>query len=209
MLNTLSALLKTINIFISDRQKQQLITYIELLCKWNKLYNFTSVRDPQQILVRHILDSIVVKPYLKGNFFIDVGTGPGLPGIPLAIVHPQANFTLLDSRAKKVRFLYQVEYELALNNINIINNRVEKFFTQLSFDGIISRAFAPLENMIKLCHHLLSDHGRFYALKGICTYNLFAKFSGAFVIEQIHPLQVPELNAERHLIIIKRSNEIK
>ena len=104
MINKLSQLLSAANISLSDQQKQQLVGYVELLHKWNKAYNLTSVRDPQEMLVRHILDSIVVNPYLKGERFIDVGTGPGLPGIPLAIVRPEAHFTLLDSRASACAF---------------------------------------------------------------------------------------------------------
>lgn len=107
-----------------------MIGYVELLDKWNKAYNLTSVRDPQQMLVRHILDSIVVNPHLQGSRFIDVGTGPGLPGIPLAIVRPDAHFTLLDSLGKRVRFLRQVQHELGLNNIEPVQSRVEAFTSE-------------------------------------------------------------------------------
>ncbi len=112
MITKLTSLLKAAGISLSDQQKEQLVAYVGLLDKWNKAYNLTSVRDPQQMLVRHILDSIVVAPHLKGERFIDVGTGPGLAGIPLAIVMPQAHFTLLDSLGKRVRFLRQVQHEL-------------------------------------------------------------------------------------------------
>ena len=114
MLNKLSRLLADAGISLTDHQKNQLIAYVDMLHKWNKAYNLTSVRDPNEMLVRHILDSIVVAPYLKGERFIDVGTGPGLPGIPLSIVRPEAHFTLLDSLGKRVRFLRQVQHELAL-----------------------------------------------------------------------------------------------
>ncbi len=137
-----------------------------MLDKWNKAYNLTSVRDPNEMLIRHILDSIVVAPYLQGTRFIDVGTGPGLPGIPLAIVLPQAHFTLLDSLGKRVRFLRQVQHELKLDNIAPVQSRVEDFPAEPPFDGVISRAFASLNDMVSWCHHLPSETGCFYALKG-------------------------------------------
>lgn len=113
--------------FANRSAKQQLLGYVGLLDKWNKAYNLTSVRDPKEMLVRHILDSIVVNPFLQGNRFIDVGTGPGLPGIPLAIVRPESHFTLLDSLGKRVRFLRQVQHELKLTNIEPVQSRVEEF----------------------------------------------------------------------------------
>ncbi len=142
MINKLTSLLQAANISLTDQQKQQLVAYVGLLDKWNKAYNLTSVRDPQQMLVRHILDSIVVAPHLKGARFIDVGTGPGLPGIPLSIVMPDAHFTLLDSLGKRVRFLRQVQHELGLTNITPVQSRVEDFPAEPPFDGVISRAFA-------------------------------------------------------------------
>ncbi|ACY64309.1 glucose inhibited division protein B [Yersinia pestis D182038] len=167
MLKKLDSLLTVAGITLPDQQKHQLIGYVELLDKWNKAYNLTSVRDPQQMLVRHILDSIVVNPHLQGSRFIDVGTGPGLPGIPLAIVRPDAHFTLLDSLGKRVRFLRQVQHELGLNNIEPVQSRVEAFTSEPPFDGVISRAFASLQDMLSWCHHLpAKPEGRFYALKG-------------------------------------------
>ena len=167
VINKLSALLKAANISLTDRQKEQLTGYVELLHKWNKAYNLTSVRDPQQMLVRHIMDSIVVEPYLEGNRFIDVGTGPGLPGVPLAIVRPEAHFTLLDSLGKRIRFLKQVQHELKLENIDPVQSRVEVFPAEPPFDGVISRAFASLNDMLSWCHNLPGEKGRFYALKGV------------------------------------------
>ncbi|WP_313684289.1 MULTISPECIES: 16S rRNA (guanine(527)-N(7))-methyltransferase RsmG [unclassified Pantoea] len=204
MINKLSALLKAANISLSDQQKQQLVGYVELLHKWNKAYNLTSVRDPQQMLVRHILDSIVVEPHLQGDRFIDVGTGPGLPGIPLAIVRPQAQFTLLDSLGKRVRFLRQVQHELGLTNVTPVQSRVEEFPAEPPFDGVISRAFASLEDMVNWCHHLPSAQGHFYALKGVRPDDEINTLPAGFVVEQVYPLQVPELEGERHLVVIAR-----
>lgn len=166
MLNKLSRLLNEASISLTDHQKNQLVAYVDMLHKWNKAYNLTSVRDPDEMLVRHILDSIVVAPYLQGLRFIDVGTGPGLPGIPLAIVLPGAHFTLLDSLGKRVRFLRQVQHELKLENITPVQSRVEAYPSEPPFDGVISRAFASLNDMVSWCHHLPGEKGRFYALKG-------------------------------------------
>lgn len=203
MINTLTSLLKAAGISLSDQQKQQLVAYVGLLDKWNKAYNLTSVRDPQQMLVRHILDSIVVAPHLKGSRFIDVGTGPGLPGIPLAIVMPDAHFTLLDSLGKRVRFLRQVQHELGLTNITPVQSRVEAFPAEPPFDGVISRAFASLTDMVNWCHHLLGREGRFFALKGVRPDDEIAELPAGYVSDAVIKLQVPQLEGDRHLVIIR------
>ena len=202
MINKLSALLKSANISLTDLQKQQLVGYVEMLHKWNKAYNLTSVRDPEQMLVRHILDSIVVEPHLQGERFIDVGTGPGLPGVPLAIVRPQAHFTLLDSLGKRIRFLRQVQHELKLENITPVQSRVEEFPAEPPFDGVISRAFASLTDMINWCQHLPGTQGRFYALKGLLPEDEIAALPEGFSVEKTVALTVPELEGERHLVVI-------
>ena len=204
VLKKLDSLLNAADIELPDQQKHQLIGYVELLHKWNKAYNLTSVRDPMQMLVRHILDSIVVNPHLQGSRFIDVGTGPGLPGIPLAIVRPDAHFTLLDSLGKRVRFLRQVQHELGLNNIEPVQSRVEDFVAEPPFDGVISRAFASLQDMLSWCHHLpAKPEGRFYALKGVRPDDELAILPAGMTLESVIRLQVPELDGERHLVILK------
>jgi len=205
MINKLSVLLKSAGISLSDQQKQQLVGYVEMLHKWNKAYNLTSVRDPEQMLVRHILDSIVVEPHLSGDRFIDVGTGPGLPGIPLAIVRPQSHFTLLDSLGKRVRFLKQVQHGLKLENISPVQSRVEDFPAEPPFDGVISRAFASLTDMVTWCHHLPGPQGRFYALKGVLPQDEIAALPAGLTVENVLPLSVPQLEGERHLVIIAPS----
>lgn len=209
MINQLSSLLNTANISLSDQQKAQLVGYVELLHKWNKAYNLTSVRDPQQMMIRHIMDSIVVEPHLEGSRFIDVGTGPGLPGVPLAIVRPDAHFTLLDSLGKRIRFLKQVQHELKLSNITPVQSRVEDFPAEPPFDGVISRAFASLNDMLQWCHHLPAQHGRFYALKGVVPDAELEKLPEGFSIHQIVKLNVPQLEGERHLVIINPFNKSK
>ncbi|WP_114192814.1 16S rRNA (guanine(527)-N(7))-methyltransferase RsmG [Edaphovirga cremea] len=204
MQKKLDSLLEKAGISLPDQQKQQLLGYVGMLHKWNKAYNLTSVRDPEQMLIRHILDSIVVNPHLTGERFIDVGTGPGLPGIPLAIVRPDSHFTLLDSLGKRVRFMRQVQHELGLRNIEPVQSRVEEFVPQPPFDGVISRAFASLQDMLSWCHHLPdSEKGRFYALKGVRPDDELSALIPGFVMEKIVKLQVPELDGERHLVILK------
>ncbi|MGF6566442.1 16S rRNA (guanine(527)-N(7))-methyltransferase RsmG [Kosakonia cowanii] len=203
MLNKLSRLLAEAGISLSDQQQQQLVAYVEMLHKWNKAYNLTSVRDPNEMLVRHILDSIVVAPHLQGTRFIDVGTGPGLPGIPLSIVRPESHFTLLDSLGKRVRFLRQVQHELKLTNIEPVQSRVEDFPAEPPFDGVISRAFASLNDMVSWCHHLPGDAGRFYALKGQLPEDEIALLPVGLAVESIVELKVPHLEGERHLVIVK------
>ncbi|MFW3571124.1 16S rRNA (guanine(527)-N(7))-methyltransferase RsmG [Kosakonia cowanii] len=203
MLNKLSRLLAEAGISLSDQQQQQLVAYVEMLHKWNKAYNLTSVRDPNEMLVRHILDSIVVAPHLQGTRFIDVGTGPGLPGIPLSIMRPESHFTLLDSLGKRVRFLRQVQHELKLTNIEPVQSRVEDFPAEPPFDGVISRAFASLNDMVSWCHHLPGDAGRFYALKGQLPEDEIALLPAGLAVESIVELKVPHLEGERHLVIVK------
>lgn len=207
MINKLSSLLNAAGIILTDQQKQQLVGYVELLHKWNKAYNLTSVRDPEQMLVRHIMDSIVVAPHLQGSRFIDVGTGPGLPGVPLAIVCPEAHFTLLDSLGKRIRFLKQVQHELKLDNIEPVQSRVEDWPGEPPFDGVISRAFASLNDMLNLCHHLPGREGRFYALKGVVPEEEIAALPPGFSLARVVRLSVPELEGERHLIIINGPQE--
>lgn len=203
MLNKLSRLLDEAGISLTDHQKNQLVAYVELLHKWNKAYNLTSVRDPNEMLIRHILDSIVVAPHLQGERFIDVGTGPGLPGIPLSIVLPDAHFTLLDSLGKRVRFLRQVQHELHLTNVTPVQSRVEDFPAEPPFDGVISRAFASLNDMVSWCHHLPGAQGKFYALKGLIPNDEIATLPAAFSVESIVELTVPHLEGDRHLVVIK------
>ncbi|QBH98547.1 16S rRNA (guanine(527)-N(7))-methyltransferase RsmG [Limnobaculum zhutongyuii] len=203
MQNQFDKLLKAAGMELTQLQKDQLLGYVALLHKWNKAYNLTSVRDPQQMLIRHIMDSIVVNPHLQGECFIDVGTGPGLPGIPLAIVRPDAQFTLLDSLGKRIRFIRQVMHELNITNVTPVQSRVGEYSIPQGFDGVISRAFASLQDMLEWCHHLPSkEHGKFYALKGIISEEELSQVPAGFHVQEIVALDVPELDGERHLVII-------
>lgn len=185
---------------VDAQQQQQLLAFVALLDKWNKAYNLTSVREPAQMLTRHILDSLVVSPHLVGTRFIDVGTGPGLPGIPLAIINPDKEFVLLDSLGKRIRFQKQVAVELGLKNISSVESRVELYQPEQGFDGVLSRAFASVGDMLSWCHHLPTEDGCFYALKGQLADEEMAGIpEGVKLIETIR-LTVPGLDEQRHLL---------
>jgi 16S rRNA (guanine527-N7)-methyltransferase len=190
---------------VSHLQRNQLVGYVELLNKWNKAYNLTSVRDPQDMLIRHIMDSIVVSTYLQGERFIDVGTGPGLPGIPLSIMNPDKSFFLLDSLGKRIRFIKQVVHELNIDNVTTIQSRVEAFQPEEKFDGVLSRAFASMLDMVDWCHHLPKENqGVFLALKGQVPHEEIDALPIWCNVKAIHALAVPELEGERHLVILSR-----
>ncbi|KTD53187.1 glucose inhibited division protein B GidB [Legionella santicrucis] len=150
--------LKAISASLSD--------YLFLLNKWNSTYNLTAIRDVESMIGKHILDSLAILPWLKGNRIIDVGTGAGLPGIPLALAQPERNFVLLDSNGKKTRFLNEVKRQLNLENLEIVQNRVENYHPPQGFDTVLSRAFSSLEQMIQWTHHLIADEGIWLAMKG-------------------------------------------
>lgn len=199
----LEILLKQTALSITDQQKNQLVQLVLLLNKWNKAYNLTSVRDPQEMLVKHILDSVVVSPYLQGERFIDVGTGPGLPGLPLAIINPNKQFFLLDSLGKRISFIRNAVRELGLTNVEPVLSRVEEFQPDHQFDGVLSRAFASLKDMTDWCHHLPNENGLFYALKGQYHTEEVEELDTKFSIQQVIKLNVPELEGERHLVLVK------
>ncbi|MDD8060619.1 MULTISPECIES: 16S rRNA (guanine(527)-N(7))-methyltransferase RsmG [Shewanella] len=204
----LSAQLQTylaeMKISATELQQKQLIGFVEMLAKWNKAYNLTSVRDPEQMLIRHIMDSLAVSPYLDGQRFIDVGTGPGLPGIPLAIMNPDKEFVLLDSLGKRIRFQKQVQFELKINNITSVESRVEAYQPEDKFDGVLSRAFASIQDMLSWCHHLPKENGIYYALKGQLSEQELQQMPPGFSLVDTIVLHVPKLDEQRHLLKITK-----
>ncbi|ENM5798682.1 16S rRNA (guanine(527)-N(7))-methyltransferase RsmG [Vibrio mimicus] len=201
----LDALISNTTLSVTEQQREQLVGYVQLLDKWNKAYNLTSVRDPMEMLVKHILDSLVVSVHLEGERFIDVGTGPGLPGIPLAIMHLDKQFVLLDSLGKRIRFLKQVIHELKINNVLPVQSRVEEFDPEQGFDGVLSRAFASMTDMVNWCQHLPKPNGGvFLALKGVRPDDEITLLPEWCSVTDIKALQVPELEGERHLVILSR-----
>ncbi len=185
-------------------QQHQLVCYIQHLVKWNKVFNLSAIRDVDAILSHHILDSLAIGPFLKGEMIADIGTGAGLPGIPLAIAFPHKNFLLVDSNGKKTRFLQQIKHELALENVKVENQRVENL-TQKQ-DSIISRAFASLNDMIKESAHLLDTGGFFQAMKGKAPHQELKRLPDTVVLVSLQPVVVPGLFAERHLVNLKKIN---
>lgn len=202
----LIALIKETSLEVSDEQITLLIQYVELLNKWNKAYNLTSIRDPKDMVIKHIMDSLMVGPLLEGDSFIDVGTGPGLPGIPLAILYPERNFVLLDSLGKRITFLRQVVFQLKLENVTPVKARVEQYQPDAPFDGVLSRAFSSLLDMVTWCDHLVSvEHGKFLALKGLYPTDEVATLPENISVTKSHTIVVPHLEGERHLIELVKS----
>ena len=181
-------------------QRQQLLAYLQLLHKWNAAYNLTAVRDPAQMVTRHLLDSLAVAPHLPAGNAIDVGTGAGLPGVPLAILFPQRQFALLDSNGKKTRFLFQVKTALSLDNMQVHHQRVESFQPSGSYDVVLSRAYASLRDMVSSCRHLLAPGGRFLAMKGSLDPGELEQVAASCEVLAVHALAVPGLDEQRHLL---------
>jgi 16S rRNA (guanine527-N7)-methyltransferase len=181
-----------------------LVAFVLLMQKWNKAYNLSSVRDPEQMLVRHIMDSLVVSPFIHANQIADVGTGPGLPGIPLAIMFPEKQFTLIDSLGKRIRFIKQACYELNIQNVEAIEARVEDVKPDPGFDIVLSRAFASLADMLNWCEHLVAKNGEFLALKGQLHQDELAQVPSRFVVADTKALVVPSLIGERHVVSIQK-----
>ena len=194
--------LAELDLLVDDRQLDLLIRYLELLAKWNRAYNLTAVEDPLAIVSLHLLDSLAIAPHLVGERFIDVGTGPGLPGIPLAIALPDRHFTLLDSNGKRVRFLFQVRTALGLGNVREVQSRAEVWRDDAGYDGIISRAYSAIDTMLASTRHLLAPGGHFYAMKGRLPEQELSALAKPFNVTATRRLQVPGIDGERHLIEI-------
>ena len=186
---------------IDPATQQKLIDYLQLMLKWNKAYNLTAIRELDSMVIRHLLDSLSILPFIKNGPILDVGTGPGLPGIPLALCLPDYQFVLLDSNGKKTRFLTQCKIDLKLENIDIIHSRVEDYQAPQGFEIITCRAFAALNTILDRTQHLLTSSARILAMKG--KDELPELIAGYEQLAQ-HQLQVPWLNEDRQLIEIRR-----
>lgn len=191
---------------LDDKQQTKLIQYVELLDKWNKTYNLTAVRNPAQMVTRHLLDCLTVCPFLHGVNILDVGTGAGLPGIVLAIVFPEKQFTLLDSNNKKTRFVVQALSELELPNVVVVQSRVEEYQSPKVFDTVVTRAYSAINDMLQQTSHLLSESGVFLAMKGANPVSEIEGLSSKYVVKENHAIRVPGLDEERHLLEIIAKN---
>ena len=195
-----------LQIELTHKQAQQICQYVQALQKWNKTYNLTAITDLDAMLKLHVLDSLSIAkpllPYLSKRI-IDVGTGAGLPGILLAIIWPQQQVTLLDTNGKKTRFLLHCKHLLALNNVTVVNQRVEQYQPQAHYDVVVSRAFAAINDMLMGCQHLLTNQGIFAAMKGQYPNQEVTQMPSQFKVQQSIALSVPYIEAERHLLVIQ------
>lgn len=197
----LSEALVSMGLDIHPEAQLRLIDYIGLLSKWNGTYNLTAIHEPAKMLTHHLLDSLAVLPHVKPGRLLDVGSGAGLPGIPLAIARPDLSVTLIDASHKKAAFMQQATIELGLNNVAVIHGRVETLQADPFFAQIISRAFSDLNDLVRLTRHLLAEGGVWLAMKGVYPNEEVRLLRGA-CISQVHALNVPGLGAERQLIVL-------
>lgn len=186
---------------------QRAIEYLYLLEKWNNTYNLTAIRDPAEMLSKHLLDSFSVVPFLNGSSVLDVGTGGGLPGIPIAIARPDIHVTLLDSVAKKTHFLTQAVHDLELNNVTVVNTRLKNFVPEAGFDTIVSRAFSTINVMLNSTGHLLSNKGQILAMKGVYPSEELQDLARGFKVNAVHTLVVPGIDGERHVVCMEREEQ--
>jgi len=192
--------LEQTDLVLSAGQQANLVAYIALIDRWNRAYNLTAVRDPILMVTRHILDSLAITPFIPAATVLDVGTGPGLPGVPLSIALPDQSFHLLDANGKKTRFLFQVKNQLNLANIKIKETRVENLAVNQGYDCIVSRAFASLRLMVESCRHLLSEDGRLLAMKSAGVHEELNETTEIADLIALHEVKVPGLNETRYLV---------
>lgn len=195
--DTLLAGLAQLNLAIDAAQIDQLLTYIHLIEKWNKAYNLTAVRDIHEMVTTHLLDSLAILPHVHGTRIADIGTGAGLPGIPLAICRPDWQLSLVDSNSKKTRFVQQAVLELKLGNVEVVHARVENLQPAVAFDTVLCRAFASMPDIVRLCRHLLTASGQILAMKGQIPHEELMQIAEDY---QVIPVRVPGIEAERCLV---------
>lgn len=204
----LSAALQENAFTLTLEMQQQLDTYLTLLQKWNKVFNLTAIRDSRDMVYLHIIDSLAISPFLHGTRMLDVGSGAGLPGLPLAITHPEQQWTLLDKGEKKTRFMTQAVVELGLKNITIVNARCEDFHSELGFDSIVSRAFSALSMMLEKTKHLIAANGIFVAMKGAQMVTELEELPEGFSVLAVQPIKITGINVERHVICVRLGTDI-
>ncbi|MDP1925295.1 MAG: 16S rRNA (guanine(527)-N(7))-methyltransferase RsmG [Thiobacillus sp.] len=199
----LAAGVAALDLVLPAGAEAKLLAYLALLDKWNRVYNLTAVRDPERMVSHHLLDSLAAVPLFQAESVLDVGSGGGLPGIPLAIARPELQVTVIDSIAKKTAFLLQAKAELGLANLNVVTRRVEDFHSPAGFDVITSRAFSDLKEFVTLTRHLLRPGGRWLAMKGLIPHEEIATLPDWVRVSANHELRVPGLEASRHLIVLE------
>ena len=198
--------IKDLQLDLNQQQHEQLLDYLALLFKWNAVYNLTSVRDPMQMMTHHVLDSLAaVAAFAGANNVLDVGAGGGLPGMVLAISRPDMKVAMIDTVHKKTAFLTQVKAELQLANVTVYTRKVQELEVAAKFDVITSRAFADLSDFVNWSGHLLAEGGQFIALKGTAPPEEQERLPSDWKVTELRPIQVPGLQAERHLVFIQKS----
>lgn len=198
--------IKDMTLAVTPEQQTRLMGYLQLMNKWNGVYNLTSLRDPQQMVTHHLLDSLAAVPAFAGaRNVLDVGAGGGLPGIVLAIVRPDMKVAMIDTVHKKTAFLNQVKAELKLTNVSVHTMKVQDLTASEPFDVITSRAFADLSDFVNWSGHLLAEGGKFIALKGVAPSEERERLPQDWKVVDLQPLWVPRLQAERHLVFIERA----
>jgi len=195
--------LAALGIILPAPVRAKLLDYVALLAKWNRVYNLTAVRRPEQMVTRHLLDSLAVLPYLKPGRVLDVGSGAGLPGIPLALAREECRFVLLDSNRKKTRFMHQAVAELGLTNVEVVAERVEAYRPQAPFDTIVSRAYSSIAELVGGARHALAPDGLFLIMKGVYPLAELEGLPPGLAVEAVHRLRVPGLDAERHVLVVR------
>jgi 16S rRNA (guanine527-N7)-methyltransferase len=196
----LAAGVAALGLSLPEGAEARLLAYLALLDKWNRVYNLTAVRETERMVSHHLLDSLAAVPFFRGERVLDVGSGGGLPGIPLAIARPDVQVTLIDSIAKKTAFLLQAKAELGLANLQVVTGRVEDYRSETGFDVITSRAFSDLREFVMLTRHLLKPGGRWLAMKGLYPHEEIAALPPDVRVSADYALVVPGLEANRHLI---------
>lgn len=194
---------KILGLALGEEQLAGLMQYLALIQKWNRVHNLTALRDSEKMLTHHLLDSLSVLPHVRASRLLDVGSGAGLPGIPLAIARPDWEITLSESNHKKASFQQQAVIELGLSNVRVAAGRVEEIQPGQRFDDVISRAFSAIADFIACSQHLLATDGRWYAMKGMRPDEELGHLPAGVEVERVVPLAVPGLDAQRHLIILK------
>jgi len=191
--------LEQLQLRISAKQQADLLAYLKLILRWNKAYNLTAIRDPGAMVTRHLLDSLAVAEFLPTGHVLDVGTGAGLPGVPLAIALPERQFFLLDGNGKKTRFLFHVKTQLGLNNIEVLETRIEDHQMSPGYSAIISRAYANLETMVRSCRHVLAPGGRLLAMKAAGVHDELQQLGDQGSLVTLSKITVPGLPETRYL----------
>jgi len=206
-MDTLREGARALGIELSDEQAGKLVAHLDLLDDWNQRMNLTAIRDRGQQLTKHLLDSLSVLPHLRGSRVADVGSGAGFPGVPLAIVLPDAHFALIESTGKKCRFLEHVRDTLSLANVEVVQSRAEGFKTGERFDTVLARAVGPVADLVRVAGPLVAGGGRLLAMKGRFPEDELAKKLSGWKVAEVHRLVVPGLDEERHVVELCRSHD--